>query len=168
MNYMPVYDDQCAEPEFPFGRRLSCNFDTKRAGRAIANLHLETVGSSVMIVPDKLLGRTCDVTLVSDPLQSMITRWDWPEHELAFHGDEVAIAPAQLAHHSRAEGDFTADEWAALGEEVGSAKRGLLGADVRPMTTTITEADRVDSEPMIRLGALSMRGNPMRPRRRAA
>jgi hypothetical protein len=86
----------------------------------------------------------------------MVAHLTWPAAE------EMTGASAH-----ELEGDFTADDWADLGEEIGLAKRGFLATDVDLTTGTTIAADAVAREPMIRLDALSIRGNPMRPHRRA-
>jgi hypothetical protein len=193
MNYMPYANDVTyPEPDCQSDRRLYLNYDKKRPGRDLADLHLQDV-SPFMILAVKWMGRTYDVTFASDPLPGLFMGWEWggwAPHGVLTHGSLVESIPAvaeddadaQLveplmaslvvkemttgpAHE--AEDDFTADEWAKLGEEVGLAKQGLLAADVKPIAATAVEMQTDGPEPMIRLGALSMGGNPMRPRRRA-
>jgi hypothetical protein len=146
-----------------------------------------------MILAVKSAGKTCDVIFPGDPLQGLYMSWEWGGWATRWgltHGSLVESIPAVgeddadarlveprmtslvvkemttgLVHE--AEDDFTADEWAKLGEEVGLAKQGLLAADADPVAATAVEMQTDGPEPMIRLGALSMGGNPMRPRRRA-
>lgn len=171
-------------------RFMYFNIDEKRAGRAVADYRIQQIkdfdGGSVFYVQ---VG-THDATLLAALGKTVYS--PWLAYDMLILGDDaerigaittevvdaskpmiggptwrtvedIASAPSQDIQD-----DFTADEWAALGEEVGSAKRGLLASARPTATATSVVAHSVDSEPLIRLGALSIRGNPMRPRRRAA
>jgi hypothetical protein len=122
MNYMRTYDDLPALPDCSPDRRLYLNFDKKRAGRALADLHLENV-QHVMIVSAKVISRTCDVTLIGDPLQRLFTAWDWAPPELAPHGAEV-IGSAAIAAVS-VEDDESEDLVQWFAEHQAAAERSI-------------------------------------------
>jgi hypothetical protein len=158
----------------PADRFAYCNIDQRRAGRKVAEYGIQQIkafdGGPVFYVE---VG-THDATLLAALGKTVYS--PWLAYDMLVLGDDAAIAEvaewptvAEITAEPSHEvgGDFTADEWAALGEEIGLAKRGLVAEE--PLTTTTSVvADLSDSEPMIRLGALSIRGNPMRPRRRTA
>jgi len=76
MNYMAAYDAPSLEPECLPDRRLYFNYDAKRAGRAIADLQVESLQYIMVLRPVKLLGMTCDVTFGGGPAQRLFGGWE--------------------------------------------------------------------------------------------
>lgn len=77
MNYMTMSDPPPAPPECPTARRQYLNFDAKRVGRALADLHLESTRHIIMVMPLPTIDMACGVTFVGAPLQRLFANWDW-------------------------------------------------------------------------------------------
>lgn len=92
MNYMAAPDAQPTQPDCPPIRGQYLNFDAKRVGRAVADLHLGSV-SNVTILPYKAytvaLSTTCDFAFGDLPA-CLYTWWDWDAHDLALLHDAEA------------------------------------------------------------------------------
>jgi hypothetical protein len=187
---MNVFADEIfgTQQTCPADRYAYVKIDERRAGRKIAEYGIEQIkakafdGGPVFYVE---VG-THDATLLAALGKTAYS--PWLAYDMLVLGDDaehigttvtahtVEAADSAIAEHltwptvddvttqpsHEIGGDFTADEWAALGVEIGAAKSGLVAADADPSVV----ADLSGSEPMVRLGSLSIRGNPMRPRRR--
>lgn len=91
MNFMTAYEAPLAQPDCPPIRGRYLNFDAKRPGRELADLHLENMRHFV-VQPYNVIGKTCDVTfVVAEPLRGLFTWWDWDAHDLALLSEAEAV-----------------------------------------------------------------------------
>ncbi len=126
MTYMTAHDAQPTQPDCPPVRGQYLNFDAKRAGRAVADLHLENV-RHLMILPYNAytvaLGTTCDVTF-GEPLGGLFAWWDWDAHDLALLCDAEA-EPLAIGSEHIEDQDTDLVQWFIDGEA--EAKESLRG-----------------------------------------
>jgi hypothetical protein len=184
MSMVAPHHRQSPQPRQVLARLPMLDFGAKRAGRAVADLQELKVTACETIyrrhelwrrvlgehftVQHRTWAETERLVLLirgslADPLP--VVR----DNDTDMERTARSAAETPTAEPSReVDGDFTGDEWAALGEEIGSAKVGFLALDMASMMTTTAKADWGGDTPMIRLDALSISGNPMRSRRRTA
>lgn len=140
-------------------RFMYFNIDEKRAGRAVADYRIQQIkdfdGGSVFYVQ---VG-THDATLLAALGKTVYS--PWLAYDMLILGDDAerigaittevvddpepmiggptwrTVEDMESAPFQEIQDDFTADEWATLGEEIGSAKRGLVAADAAPTTTSV-------------------------------
>lgn len=177
---MNMLAEQCRKSpvdELPSRLPLIDFGSSKRPGRAIADVQELTT------VARRKIQRRADVWLRLWGARFSFHELTWAELNNALllvrttfvdtaptvHDDQedphFSSRAAWVAAATPSSGELSDDEWAALGEEIGVAKRDAYAtASPEPVTTT---EDAAPAEPMIRLTSLAVSGNPMRPRWRA-